>query len=230
MAKKSSPPRRRELLTFGRRLRSWRKAKGWSQEKLALAAGLDFSYVNEIENGKLNPGLVTVIILSRALDISPATLFLPVSEAQKIQHNPVVQREVQEDRLLTHLERPELLDVHCQMVVQYARSGHWEGAQQWLKALQHWFPGHWRLAYTQARYHCLKADTYLQPVAFSQVAESVLPYGVQALELEAELQAALAALQQAVLEPSLIPLLPQDEVLLVLQRHCPEKWHILISA
>jgi transcriptional regulator with XRE-family HTH domain len=213
MAKQSPSPRRRELLTFGRRLRSWRKAKGWSQEKLALNAGLDFSYVNEIENGKLNPGLITVIALSRALEISPATLFLPLGEAQKLQSSPVVQREVQEDRILQHLEQPELLNAHCQLVVQYARKGHWEGAQQWLKALKAWFPGHWRLAYTAARYHCLKAETYLQAHPTAQIAETSIPYAAQTPEVLQELQTALEALQ--------------DQEMLILQRHCAEAWQSL---
>jgi hypothetical protein len=161
------------------------------------------------------------------LEISPATLFLPLSEAQKLQSSPVVQHEVQEDRVLQHLEQPELLSAHCQLVVQYARESYWEGAQQWLKALQSWFPGHWRLAYTAARYHCLKAETYLQTHPTAQIAETSIPYAAQTPEVAQELHAALEALQQIRHEPDLKHLLLQDQEMLILQRHCAEAWQSL---
>jgi transcriptional regulator with XRE-family HTH domain len=62
-------------LAFGRRVRSLRKACGMSQEQLADAAGLHRTYVSSLERGERNVGLDNVVILARALGVSPAQLF-----------------------------------------------------------------------------------------------------------------------------------------------------------
>jgi transcriptional regulator with XRE-family HTH domain len=229
MAKKSSSPRRRELGHLGQRLRHWRNAKGWSQEKLAWAAGLDFSHVNEIENGKLNPGVLTVIALSRALEISPATLFLPVDAGHKLQRSPAVQKAVQADSLVQDIENVELLPIHCQLVLLYARHQCWNEAERWLTTLRAWFPEQWQPAYTAARYHCVKVQERLQPQALLQIAESGLPYPMDA-ETEHDLQAALAALERVITEPPVRALIAQEPDLFVLQRYCPEQWLGLLSS
>jgi transcriptional regulator with XRE-family HTH domain len=42
-------------MALGRRMRQFREAKGWSQEKFAERAGIDRSYVAAIETGLRNP-------------------------------------------------------------------------------------------------------------------------------------------------------------------------------
>ncbi|MBL8481747.1 MAG: helix-turn-helix transcriptional regulator [Rhodocyclaceae bacterium] len=62
------------LLRFGLALRRSRRAKGWSQERLAEMADLNRSYLGEIERGEKTPSLVTLAKLAAALELSPAGL------------------------------------------------------------------------------------------------------------------------------------------------------------
>lgn len=61
----------------GRRLRELRQVVGLSQEDVALTAGLDRSYVGQIERGERNVSLVTIHKLASALGVAPHVLLLP---------------------------------------------------------------------------------------------------------------------------------------------------------
>lgn len=54
---------------FGQKVRKVRKQRGLTQEKLAELAGIDYSYVNLIENGRRNPSLKVMAKLSRILGV-----------------------------------------------------------------------------------------------------------------------------------------------------------------
>lgn len=54
---------------FGRRLAELRKAKGWSQEKLALESGLARSYLGGVERGQRNIALLNICRLANALQL-----------------------------------------------------------------------------------------------------------------------------------------------------------------
>lgn len=54
---------------FGRRLAELRKAKGWSQELLALESGLARSYLGGVERGQRNISLVNICKLASTLEI-----------------------------------------------------------------------------------------------------------------------------------------------------------------
>lgn len=72
------PRRRRQetaAVTLGRRIRSLRDAKGWSQERLAEHADLDRSYIAGIEVGARNPSLKALERLAAALSVHLADLF-----------------------------------------------------------------------------------------------------------------------------------------------------------
>lgn len=60
---------------FGAKLRSLRQQKGVSQEKLALDAGMDRTYVNSVENGKRNISLVNIVKLAKALGVRAGEFF-----------------------------------------------------------------------------------------------------------------------------------------------------------
>jgi len=57
------------------RLKLLRTAKGWSQEKLAERASIQRSYVADLERGKRNPSVRTLVKLANALGVSIPELF-----------------------------------------------------------------------------------------------------------------------------------------------------------
>ncbi len=59
---------------FGERVRELRVAAGMSQEGLADASGLHRTYISSLERGQRNLGLDDIIILARALGVSPSAL------------------------------------------------------------------------------------------------------------------------------------------------------------
>ncbi|MBW8130567.1 MULTISPECIES: helix-turn-helix domain-containing protein [Pseudomonas] len=62
---------------FGLRLIEVRKAKGWSQERLALESGLARSYLGGVERGQRNIALLNIYKLAEALAVSPGSLLDP---------------------------------------------------------------------------------------------------------------------------------------------------------
>lgn len=59
---------------FGARLREMRKQKGFSQEGLALACGLDRTYIGGVERGERNISLVNIQKIADAIGVSPSEL------------------------------------------------------------------------------------------------------------------------------------------------------------
>ena len=64
-----------ELKNFGNNLRRIRKEKELSMEALANLAEIELSLVFRIETGKINPKLITILTIAKALGISPKELF-----------------------------------------------------------------------------------------------------------------------------------------------------------
>jgi transcriptional regulator with XRE-family HTH domain len=60
---------------FGDILRRIRKQKGLSQESLALACGLDRTYIGGIERGERNVSLMNIVRIANALGVSPKDFF-----------------------------------------------------------------------------------------------------------------------------------------------------------
>ena len=61
-------------VAFGRTLREVRKEKNISQERLALEADIDRSYVSQLETGVYQPSLSMLFAISEVLEIMPADL------------------------------------------------------------------------------------------------------------------------------------------------------------
>lgn len=59
----------------GKRIRQMRNEQGLSQEKLALKAGLDRTYLAGVEQGKRNPSLKSMEKILKALDVSFSYFF-----------------------------------------------------------------------------------------------------------------------------------------------------------
>lgn len=60
---------------FGRRVRALRTDRGLSQEQLAEAAGLHWTYVSGVERGLRNPTLKVIGRIAVALRTNPCELF-----------------------------------------------------------------------------------------------------------------------------------------------------------
>lgn len=68
--------------SFGLRLVEARRARGWSQEVLALESGVARSYLSGVERGKRNISLVNICRLAHTLRIKPAALLdFPIGDA-----------------------------------------------------------------------------------------------------------------------------------------------------
>ena len=65
------------LNEFGERLKKLRDEKKLSLRALADIAEMDYGNISEIENGKINPSLITIISLAEALEVDPGALLAP---------------------------------------------------------------------------------------------------------------------------------------------------------
>jgi transcriptional regulator with XRE-family HTH domain len=63
-----------ELVALGARVLTLRKAAGLTQESLAHAAGLHWTYVGQIERGERNPTYKNLLKLAKGLDVELARL------------------------------------------------------------------------------------------------------------------------------------------------------------
>lgn len=71
-----------EALDLGARVRSLRKARGWTLEQAAGQAGLARSTLSKIENGQMSPTYEALKKLAEGLAISVPQLFTPPSKQQ----------------------------------------------------------------------------------------------------------------------------------------------------
>jgi len=60
---------------LGKKIRSLREKKEITQEEAAYRAKLDYSYFNQIENGKRNPSVKAISRIAKVLGTSVKDLF-----------------------------------------------------------------------------------------------------------------------------------------------------------
>jgi XRE family transcriptional regulator, regulator of sulfur utilization len=65
---------------FGGTLRRLRQEKALSQERLGELTGLSTNFIGEMERGLKAPGLVVIVRLARALDVSVQELLADFTE------------------------------------------------------------------------------------------------------------------------------------------------------
>lgn len=63
------------LEKIGQKIRVLRESKHMTQEDLAYQAKLDYSYINQIENGKRNPTVKALEQIAKALGVEVKDLF-----------------------------------------------------------------------------------------------------------------------------------------------------------
>jgi len=89
-------------IEFGDKLRARRRAAGVSQRKLAELAGVDFSYISKIENGRIPaPAAETVVRFAEHLncpveELLAAARKLPNSVGASVSSDPSAVRFLQE--------------------------------------------------------------------------------------------------------------------------------------
>jgi transcriptional regulator with XRE-family HTH domain len=73
------------LELIGKHLVELRKAKAWSQERLALESGLARSYIGGIERGQRNLALINICILAETLEVTPSEMLNFISKKKSRQ-------------------------------------------------------------------------------------------------------------------------------------------------
>jgi len=63
------------LRDFGQKISAQRASNALTQEQLAELAGLERSYISDIERGARNVGLVNIVKLAKALGVCPSEFF-----------------------------------------------------------------------------------------------------------------------------------------------------------
>jgi transcriptional regulator with XRE-family HTH domain len=64
--KRRQPP----LLALGAAIKALRKSRDMTQEALASVAGLNLSYLSAVERGDNNPTVMTLLAISKALEVT----------------------------------------------------------------------------------------------------------------------------------------------------------------
>lgn len=62
------------LVALGAAIRRTRLEHAMSQEELAYRGGLDRAYMSSIERGQQNPGIVSILEIAKALELTAAEL------------------------------------------------------------------------------------------------------------------------------------------------------------
>ncbi len=60
---------------LGRRVRELRKIRKWSQEKMAEASGMHWTYVGQVERGERNLTLQSIQAIAKAFNMKISELF-----------------------------------------------------------------------------------------------------------------------------------------------------------
>lgn len=64
-----------ELILLGRRIRSLRSKKGWTQQELGRRANINYKFIGEIERGKQNPSFNILSKIASTLNVDTLELF-----------------------------------------------------------------------------------------------------------------------------------------------------------
>jgi transcriptional regulator with XRE-family HTH domain len=63
------------LVNLGRRIRTLRKKRGWTQVEMAEKVGIDRSFLADVERGKRNVSILNVELMAKGLKVSLSQLF-----------------------------------------------------------------------------------------------------------------------------------------------------------
>ena len=87
------------LKALGRRIRHYRKLKGWKQRQLAEVIDVTDEYISHIENAHARPSLDKMVAIANALEVNMNTLLIDSLTAAKGQVRSEERRVGKECRL-----------------------------------------------------------------------------------------------------------------------------------
>ncbi len=89
---------------LGDRIRELRKAAGITQEELGERASLNYKFIGELERGRVNVSLDSLVKLASALDVTPGSFFpkdkYPVLPLPVKDKNPLSKLSARDLRLI----------------------------------------------------------------------------------------------------------------------------------
>ena len=83
---------------IGRRIRHYRKRRGYTQEQLGLSINTSGAYISNIERGVKKPSLDNLVSIAEILDVTVNDMIQPM-------HDELAQRKIED--LLTRCSPPE---------------------------------------------------------------------------------------------------------------------------
>ena len=96
-----------ETKTFGQTLKEIRRSKGITQRELAIAVGVDFSYISKVENDRMPPPAAdTIVKICEKLGVPPDGLLamtgkMPTPIKEAISEIPAAQQFLREAQTMT---------------------------------------------------------------------------------------------------------------------------------
>lgn len=78
------------------RLKYWRKSKGYTQSELAGATGVSDGLIGQIETGKANPSVTTLMAIAKVLEISPGLLLDDPCQGEHREGTPCEEKSCEE--------------------------------------------------------------------------------------------------------------------------------------
>jgi transcriptional regulator with XRE-family HTH domain len=108
-------------MNFGTRLRKLRRDAGFTQRQLAIAVGLDFSYISKLENGHNPPPAAdTIVRLCQAMNVTPEPLLALTGKLPSDVHESVGLKEAAQ-QFLRETHDLQLTDGEWRRLSQSAR-------------------------------------------------------------------------------------------------------------
>jgi HTH-type transcriptional regulator, competence development regulator len=109
---------------FGEHLRGLRKAAGLSQRELAQRAGIDFTYLSKIENGRVDPpGESTMSALARALDTDAEDLLARARKMPRDLKQLVAQGSPEKAMLLRRIAQTPMTSERVERMLRLLEEG-----------------------------------------------------------------------------------------------------------
>ena len=71
----------KRLRQLGHRIRTARREKGITQERLAEKANLSTTYIGRLERGEKTPSIDTLVTLAEALEVSPLDILIDLDSS-----------------------------------------------------------------------------------------------------------------------------------------------------